>query len=79
MDTGLHRGHPLAADSDRPLLVDTDYDVVIAGASFAGLAVAQRLGRSRAESSGSRQPRIAVLDRAPVGDRVTSALSLIHI
>src|SRR5574337_1971578 len=70
---GLHRGPAPAADSSRPSILDTDYDVVIAGASFAGLAVAQRLGRSRAESSGPRQRRIAVLDRAPVGDGVTSA------
>ena len=55
------------------MLVDTDYDVAIAGASFAGLAVAQRLGRSRDESSGTRQRRVAVVDRAPVGDGVTSA------
>lgn len=68
----LHPGHAPAADSERPLL-DLDYDVVIAGASFAGLAVAQRLGRSRAERSGTRQRRIAVLDRAPIGEGVTSA------
>src|SRR2546428_10317508 len=40
-----------------------EFDVVIAGASFAGLAVAQRL----------RGKRVALLDRAPVGDGVTSA------
>src|SRR3989454_1823683 len=39
------------------------YDVIIAGASFAGLAVAQRL----------RGKRVVLLDRAPVGDGVTSA------
>ncbi len=55
------------------MLADADYDVVIAGASFAGLAVAQRLGPSQAVRSGTRQRRIAVLDRAPVGDGVTSA------
>ncbi len=82
MDPGPHRGHAFAADSDPPMLVDTDYDVVIAGASFAGLAVAQRLGRPRAENSDTRQRRIAVLDRAPVGDGVTSAcaapVSIVH-
>src|SRR2546428_11114522 len=40
-----------------------EFDVVIAGASFAGLAVAQRL----------RGKRVVLLDRAPVGDGVTSA------
>ena len=70
---GPNRRHAPAADSDRPMHLETDYDVVIAGASFAGLAVAQRLSRSRAEGSGTRQRRIAVLDRAPVGDGVTSA------
>jgi flavin-dependent dehydrogenase len=38
------------------------YDVVIAGASFAGLAAAQRL-----------RGRILLLDREPIGDGVTSA------
>src|SRR2546427_9688070 len=43
--------------------VTNHYDVIIAGASFAGLAVAQRLeGR-----------RVVLLDRAPVGRGVTSA------
>ena len=82
MDPGPHRGHAFAADSDPPMLVDTEYDAVIAGASFAGLAVAQRLGRPRAENSDTRQRRIAVLDRAPVGDGVTSAcaapVSIVH-
>jgi flavin-dependent dehydrogenase len=73
MDTVPHRSHAPAAGSDRPTLADTDFDVVIAGASFAGLAVAQRLGRSQAQRSGTRQRRVAVLDRAPVGDGVTSA------
>ncbi len=73
MGAGPHRGQTPTTDSDRPMLVDTDYDVVIAGASFAGLAVAQRLGRSQAEGSGTGQWRIAVLDRAPVGHGVTSA------
>ncbi len=73
MDAGPHHGHAPAADSDSSMVVDTDYDVVIAGASFAGLAVAQRLGRSQAQRSGASQRRVAVLDRAPVGDGVTSA------
>ena len=40
----------------------TPYDVVIAGASFAGLAAAQRVGG-----------RVLVLDREPVGEGVASA------
>src|SRR2546430_10080908 len=43
--------------------ITNHYDVIIAGASFAGLAVAQRL----------RGKRVVLLDRAPVGDGVTSA------
>jgi flavin-dependent dehydrogenase len=40
----------------------TPYDVIIAGASFAGLAAAERL-----------RGRVLVLDREPLGDGVTSA------
>ena len=52
--------------------VTNHYDVIIAGASFAGLAVAQRLeGR-----------RVVLLDRAPLGHGVTSAcgapVSIVH-
>src|SRR2546428_10988192 len=43
--------------------ITNHHDVVIAGASFAGLAVAQSL----------RGKRVVLLDRAPVGDGVTSA------
>jgi flavin-dependent dehydrogenase len=42
------------------------YDVVIAGASFAGLAAAQALSRQSAT-------RVLLLDRKPIGDGVTSA------
>src|SRR5712692_7831520 len=59
------------------------YDVVIAGASFAGLAAAQGVSRSCSrvprEGEGKRgkaQPnrwRVALVDRAPLGDGVTSA------
>jgi flavin-dependent dehydrogenase len=41
---------------------NSTYDVIIAGASFAGLAAAQRLGG-----------RVLLLDRQPIGDGVTSA------
>jgi flavin-dependent dehydrogenase len=44
---------------------DTRYDVVICGASFAGLAVARELRASRA--------RVLVLDRYEIGERQTSA------
>ncbi|HVH31919.1 MAG TPA: hypothetical protein VNA31_09715 [bacterium] len=73
MRPSLDRTLAFAADSGSRALPDTDYDVVIAGGSFAGLAVAQQLGRSRDENSDTCQPRIALLDRAPVGDGVTSA------
>src|ERR1044072_5193719 len=42
-----------------------EYDVVICGASFAGLAVARELRASRA--------RVLVLDRYEIGERQTSA------
>src|SRR5256712_11415612 len=51
----------LVANHESP--ITNHYDVVIAGASFAGLAAAQRL----------RGKRVVLLDRAPVGDGVTSA------
>src|SRR5256712_11103911 len=63
--------------------VTNHYDVLVAGASFAGLAVAQRLGQALypspwaegrvRESSPPHGWRVALLDRAPVGDGVTSA------
>lgn len=43
--------------------ITNHYDAVIAGASFAGLAVAQRL----------RGKRVALVDREPLGDGLTSA------
>jgi flavin-dependent dehydrogenase len=48
-----------------PFASDTRYDVVICGASFAGLAVARELRASRA--------RVLVLDRYEIGERQTSA------
>src|SRR2546425_949376 len=63
--------------------VTNHYDVLVAGASFAGLAVAQRLGQALypspwaegrvRESLPPHGWRVALLDRAPVGDGVTSA------
>src|SRR5256712_3249609 len=63
--------------------VTNHYDVLVAGASFAGLAVAQRLGRALYPSPWTEGRvresllphgwRVALLDRAPVGDGVTSA------
>jgi flavin-dependent dehydrogenase len=46
------------------------YDVVICGASFAGLAVARELAGVRA---GRRRPRVLLLDRYEIGERQTSA------
>src|SRR5688500_460582 len=48
-----------------PFPQDARYDVVICGASFAGLAVARELRASRA--------RVLVLDRYEIGERQTSA------
>jgi flavin-dependent dehydrogenase len=45
-----------------------DYDVIVCGASFAGLAVAREL--ARANDGGSR---VLVLDRYEIGERQTSA------
>src|SRR4051812_26551145 len=45
-----------------------DYDVVICGASFAGLSVAREL-----RGAGTRPPRVLVLDRYEIGERQTSA------
>src|SRR5215212_9154394 len=48
-----------------PFPSDARYDVVICGASFAGLAVARELRASRA--------RVLVLDRYEIGEKQTSA------
>src|SRR3954449_7880851 len=48
-----------------PFPSGTEYDVVICGASFAGLAVARELRASRA--------RVLVLDRYEIGEKQTSA------
>ena len=48
-----------------PFPSDAEYDVVICGASFAGLAVARELRASRA--------RVLVLDRYEIGEKQTSA------
>jgi menaquinone-9 beta-reductase len=45
-----------------------DFDVVVCGASFAGLAVTRELARAQ----GSR-PRVLLLDRYEIGERQTSA------
>jgi flavin-dependent dehydrogenase len=48
--------------------LDGSYDVLICGASFAGLAVARELSRSGAD--------VMVLDRYEIGDRQTSACGI---
>jgi flavin-dependent dehydrogenase len=50
--------------------LEGDYDVVVCGASFAGLTVARELAGVRV---GSRPARVLVLDRYEVGERQTSA------
>src|SRR4051794_38896408 len=50
--------------------LDGEWDVVVCGASFAGLAVARELAGVRC---GSRPARVLVLDRYEVGERQTSA------
>ncbi len=47
-----------------------DCDVLVCGASFAGLAVARELASAR---TGSREARVLILDRYEVGERQTSA------
>ena len=58
-----HRGRAPAAGSRSSSFQDTEYDVVIAGASFAGLAVALSLHRDH----------VVLIDSAPLGDGLTSA------
>ena len=50
--------------------ITNHYDVVIAGASFAGLTVAQRL---RARASSERSRRVVLIDKDPLGGGQTSA------
>src|SRR3954469_11052707 len=47
-----------------------EYDVLVCGASFAGLAVARELAHARTSSGPAR---VLVLDRSEVGERQTSA------
>ena len=51
--------------AERTRLTQTDADVLICGASFAGLATARALAGARA--------RVLVLDRYEIGERQTSA------
>lgn len=48
----------------------SDCDVLICGASFAGLAVARELSRLHASA---RKPRVLLIDRYEIGERQTSA------
>nr|MBA2644525.1 NAD(P)/FAD-dependent oxidoreductase [Solirubrobacterales bacterium] len=51
-----------------------DYDVLICGASFAGLAVARELaGATRPDGSPAR---VLMLDRYEIGERQTSACGI---
>lgn len=49
-----------------------DYDVLICGASFAGLSVAREIARRWSHSKRDK-PRILLIDRYAIGDRPTSA------
>ena len=51
--------------------IDGDHDVVVCGASFAGLAVARELAGARTPDG--RRPDVLVLDRYEIGERQTSA------
>jgi flavin-dependent dehydrogenase len=55
--------------AERTILAE-DHDVVICGASFAGLATARELAGARV---GARPARVLLLDRYEIGDRQTSA------
>ncbi|HEX5911384.1 MAG TPA: hypothetical protein VFY44_12900, partial [Thermoleophilaceae bacterium] len=51
-----------------------DYDVLICGASFAGLAVARQLaGATRADGTPAR---VLMIDRYEIGERQTSACGI---
>jgi flavin-dependent dehydrogenase len=56
---------------DERTALDLDCDVLICGASFAGLTVARQLARSPA-----RRPRVVVVDRYEIGERQTSACAV---
>ena len=49
-----------------------EFDVLVCGASFAGLAVARELAGARRAGDG-RPPRVLIVDRYDVGERQTSA------
>ena len=56
--------------SERTLL-HGDYDVVVCGASFAGLATARELAGTHLKDG--RPARVLLLDRYEIGERQTSA------
>jgi flavin-dependent dehydrogenase len=55
---------------DQRTALDRDYDAVICGASFAGLAIARELAGARV---GVGRARVLLLDRYEIGERQTSA------
>lgn len=55
---------------DERTALDLDCDVLICGASFAGLTVARQLARPPA------RPRVVVIDRYEIGERQTSACAV---
>ncbi|HEV2772314.1 MAG TPA: hypothetical protein VGV57_05730 [Thermoleophilaceae bacterium] len=52
--------------------ISGDFDVLVCGASFAGLAVARELARARRATDGAA-PRVLIIDRYEIGERQTSA------
>src|SRR5204863_2351690 len=62
------------APRDQRTPLDGDYDVLICGASFAGLAVARELGgATRPDGSPAR---VLMIDRYEIGERQTSACGI---
>jgi flavin-dependent dehydrogenase len=62
-----------ARGEDRTSLHGERADVIVCGASFAGLAVARELARAR---TGADAPDVLVLDRYEIGERATSACAI---
>lgn len=65
-----------ARGADRPAFADGERaDVVICGASFAGLAVAREIAL-QAQQRGDEPPDVLILDRYEIGERATSACAI---
>jgi flavin-dependent dehydrogenase len=62
-----------ASDSQFTIHDSRSYDVIIAGASFAGLAVAQGIAPAHGPKPDARGPSVLLVDKLPIGEGVTSA------